>query len=170
MEAKIQFMLDNFKRTRPATYRRIEREWNEKVDMLNTEPAATTSKIDWTKPLKCDRSAVVTVKYLHGVPIYDGTKSDVYHACLLTYANGYSYIVLYDESGKSAGNNGGTINVKNVAVPEDVSAWMVLDKTGGIISSKHRTKEAAQEWAGYNRGYIAAREFQYVHYNYTQAR
>jgi hypothetical protein len=144
---KMQFMLDNFKRAFPSRAARYERMWEESEHRPQEASSAATirPKIDWTKPLKCNNSAVTNIRYLHTVRVSNGTSSNLYHVCEITYKQGYTYYVMYTDEGRTAGNNAGTINVKNV--PEQVTRHYAISKFSGDVVGTANTQQEAWEIA-----------------------
>lgn len=163
-KTKEEYVLEGFRRSYPARTARYEREWN---SIQCAQSVSTDTKIDWTKPLKPVGGARIrSVVFKEHAFVLDQTV----HVCEITYdSNGYNYFVMYDDYGRSLGKNAGTINVKNEVTSWGKSAWMVLDKRGGILSAKHTSRESAEQHArNWHTG--AARPLQYIRYDYTESR
>lgn len=142
---KTQYMLDNFKRAFPTRAARLEREWEAK-QVKCVESVPITPKIDWTKPLTCNNSAVTNIEYLHRVLV----NNTWYHVCKLTYRQGYTYYTLYDDYGRTAGSNAGTINVRNKA--EVVTRHYAISKaTGDVVATADYKTDA--EGIAFAKGY-----------------
>jgi hypothetical protein len=166
-----EYVMENVKRHFPSRLRRLEREWKEKSKPALTGDWGQAPPIDWTKPLKCNNSAVTNIKYLHTVYIFNGDESGDYHVCQMTYKQGYTYYVMYTDEGKAAGRNAGTINVKNDVQVWGKSAWMVLDRVGRVVSIKHPTRQSAElHTAAHDVGKSWLEPFQYIRYDYTEQR
>lgn len=166
-KTKEEYIVERYKQFYPSRTARYEHEWESMIKPWSTPAAASADPlIDWTKPLKCNNSAVTEIepqgRYLVGARYWQ--------ACVLTYKQGYTYWVLYDDYGHTAGNNAGTINVKNSVQVWGKSAWMVLDKYGNTLTTRRPTKESAQQWTREQYGAEKASTFQYIRYDYTEQR
>lgn len=140
---KMQFMLDNFKRAFPGSTRRFEKQWEEQqLGKCEYKHKPEMPKIDWSKPLVCNNPAVTDIEYEEHTFVAGAWR----HVCKLTYKQGYTYYVMYDDYGCTAGNNAGTINVRNKR--EQVTRHYAISKfSGGDVVATADTEFDARQIA-----------------------